>query len=117
MKVAKKGTTRNVFLCGGWVVKVPCIRRHLHFLQGCYANWSERRYCKMMKGVDENVFYDLVAPSVWCSWFGLIQVQRRVSQPIRPDEDLGKYMDVCSGDCKPDNFGYLNGRLVCCDYP
>lgn len=112
-----KGITRRVFLIGRYAVKVPRVTNMLHFLYGCYGNWSERQYCRMMKGVDDNQFYNLVAPSLFCSWFGLIQIQRRVDQPIRDDEDISYLLEVSGGETKPPNFGYFNGRVVCCDYP
>ena len=75
----------------------------------------------MMRGVEDNKFYDLVSPSVFCLWFGLLQIQHRVTQPIS-DEDYfhpdftTKFGDVSGRDFKPENFGYYKGRLVCCDY-
>jgi len=85
----------------------------LHFLHGCYSNYSERFFCKQWKGMPE---YNLIAPSLFCSWFGLVQVQVRVSQPINPNEDVSAFDFVTSGDNKDLNFGYYKGRLVCCDY-
>lgn len=70
-----------------------------------------------MKGVQNNKFYNLVAPSYFCTWFGLIQIQAKVNQPIKEDFDKGLYKDVCGTDHKDANFGYYEGRIVCCDYP
>lgn len=64
-------------------------------------------------------FKDLVVPSIFCSWFGLIQVQRKVdcllNRPLTDDEKI-KFADVCKEDFKPENFGIWEGRVVCLDY-
>ena len=108
-----------MLLISGIAIKVPNIfNGHHNFLVGCCANYGERRYCKMMKGVDHNKFYDLVSPSLFCSWFGLVQVQRRCvinTTPLTP-EQLSRFDNVSCGESKPQNFGYYKGKLVCLDY-
>ena len=115
----KFGVTRIVLLVGIYAIKIPnFLYSHLHFLQGCYSNYSERRYCKMMYGVSNNQYYDKVSPSYFCSWFGLIQIQARC-KPIEfdIDDDLIDYFaDVSSGDNKKENFGLFNNQIVCLDY-
>lgn len=72
-----KGITRLALSIGGYTIKVPRIKNgHLIFLEGCLSNWRERNYCKMMKPLKD--YYDLVAPSLFCSWFGIIQIQKKV---------------------------------------
>lgn len=114
------GITRIVFLIGKYAIKIPNLKNgHLHFLYGCFANYSERNYCKLMKNVENNKYYNLVAPSLFCSWFGLIQIQIRciVNENELTDEELLYFENVRDGETKPNNFGFLNGRLVCLDYP
>lgn len=41
------------------------------------SNYKEREYCKQMLGIADNYYYNLVAPSVYCSIFGLLQIQKR----------------------------------------
>ena len=113
--IRKIGTTRIVFLIGRYAIKLSnhgyC---HQHFLQGCYANWAERNYCKMFKDLPIG---DMVAPSIFCSWFGLFQIQKRC-EPLNRDltaKEEKMFKDVCT-DIKAENFGIYEGRLVCLDY-
>ena len=114
----KKGATRLVFKIGVYVVKIPnFLYNHLNFLNGCYSNYSERQYCKMFKKMPE--FYDLVAPSLFCSIFGLIQIQRFCS-PLNSEiseQDLIRLENVRKGESKSTNFGVFKGKIVCVDFP
>lgn len=117
--VFKKGTNRAVLLLGNYAIKIPVVTNgHLLFLHGCCANYKERAYCKMMKNVENNKFYDLVAPSIFCSLFGLFQVQKRCDEVPFPitEEQLLRFDAVRGGECKTQNFGLYKGRLVCLDY-
>ena len=118
MRITFKGCTRIVLLIGNYAIKIPNFTVcHLHFLHGCYANWSERHYCKIMRGVENNELYDLVAPSLFCSFFGLLQVQKRcveLNRQLTNDEIL-KFKNVCS-DIKMENFGIYKNNIVCMDY-
>lgn len=92
----------------------------LHFLQGCYANWSERNYYKInIKAIYENNMSHYVAPSYFCSWFGIIQIQARAKE-LKRDLTEGEkkfYKPLCWGDNKKENFGWYDNKLVCIDYP
>lgn len=115
----KKGTNRTVLLIGDYALKTPVITNgHLLFLHGCCANYKERAYCKMMKNVENNKFYDLVAPSIFCSLFGLFQVQKRCDEVLfeMTEEQLSRFDTVRGGESKNQNFGFYEGRLVCLDY-
>lgn len=115
-----KGITRIVFYIGNYAIKIAHpFNNHCHFLYGCYANNNERRYCRMVKGVENNKFYNLVAPSLYCSLFGVFQIQRRciVNTVELTKSELRKFKDLHGGDTKPNNFGFLDGKLVCLDYP
>lgn len=114
----KKGVTRLVFRVGNYVVKIPNFTyNHLNFLNGCYSNWSERSYYKMFKNNLE--YLNKVAPSRFCTWFGLIQIQ----DYCRPLErnlsslELDYFKDVRGGESKPENFGIYKNKIVCLDYP
>jgi len=115
MKLVRKGVTRLVFLIGNYAIKIPNFTvQHSHFLQGCYANWSERMYTKMFKNLPE---IDRVAPTYFCSWFGLISIQQRVTELTRHlSEEEIDYFKHQTTDIKSANFGYFQGRLVCVDY-
>lgn len=112
----RKGVTRVVFVFKKFVIKIPNFNYcHSHFLQGCYANWSERQYCKIFKNHKD---YNLVAPSYFCSWFGLIQIQAKCKPLLRDlsNKEIDKFKFVCKGDIKKENFGWYKGKLVCLDY-
>lgn len=117
----KKGVTRVVFELGRYVIKIPRIdNNHLNFLQGCLANWRERNYCKMFKDLPE--FYNKVAPSFFCSWFGLFQIQGRCeTRPPEPTlKDLENKLELLSSsnnwDKKVENIGYYKDHWVWLDY-
>ena len=117
MKIVLKGVTRIVLVFDKFVVKIPnFLTQHNHFLLGCYANWSERKYCRMFKNMPK--YYDLVSPSYFCSWFGLIQIQARCEELDRDltKQEIKKFKSVCNYDIKKENFGYYNNKLVCLDY-
>ncbi len=113
------GVTRIVFIFDSFVIKIPNYHySHSHFLQGCCANWSERNICKMFKPMRDS-FFDLLAPSLFCTWFGLLQIQKRTLPLERDltDEEKEQFKDFCGTDNKKENFGYYQGRIVCHDYP
>lgn len=115
MKI-RKGCTRIVFVFRSYVIKVPNFtKNHLHFLQGCYANYAERSFCKNFKYY--SLEYDKVSPTIYCSWFGLFSIQKRVIELSRPliKKEI-KYFKTTTIDLKYQNFGYLNNKLVCIDY-
>lgn len=125
MELDRKGVTRLVFKFKKYVVKIPNFTyEHSHFLQGCYANWSERKLTKNIKGCEGCIPSELLCPTLWCSWFGLIAIQPRVKPMDRDltDEELSLYNGgnkewFITNDIKKENFGYLNGKIVCVDYP
>ncbi len=117
----KNGCTRIVFIFNNFVLKIPNYRySHYHFLQGCQSNYSERNYCKSFKNANyEGNMYDFVAPSFYCSLFGLILIQAKCL-PIEKeltDDEKEFYKPLCGTDSKKENFGIYKGKLVCLDYP
>ena len=115
MNLINKGVTRLVILIGNYAIKIPNFTcQHSHFLQGCYANWSERQYTKMFRNLPE---IKKVAPTYFCSWFGLVSVQARVIELNRHlTNEEREYFKHQTDDIKSANFGFLNGNLVCIDY-
>lgn len=121
MKV-KEGGTRVVFYIGKYAIKIATFKRtHAQFLQGCYANFSERSFCKLMSkrySINSEINEKLVAPSLWCSWFGLLQIQMKVEildRRLNYDEQM-QFADI-TDDWNPVNFGIYQNRIVCVDYP
>jgi hypothetical protein len=119
MKI-KKGVVRIVFVFKSIVIKIPNFRySHNHFLQGCCANWKERKYCKDFKDANyEGNMYEYVAPSFYCSIFGLIQIQAKCEPMLEDLKEEQKifYKPLCGTDNKKENFGWYKNRLVCLDY-
>lgn len=117
MKFIQTGITRTVLLIGKYAIKFPNGRyQHDHFLKGCYCNWKERYYTKIAKGYTGDGFFSKIAPTIFCTWFGLVAIQIRV-KPLENDltdmqlEDMKDFRE-----CKKENYGMLNGKLVCVDY-
>lgn len=116
-----EGITRMVFCIGKYVIKIPNFRyHHSHWLQGCCANWTERNYYKVFSKTNyEENMVEHVAPSYFCSWFGLFQIQARC-EPMTQDlteEQKEFYHPLCGTDSKKENFAWYKGKLVCLDYP
>lgn len=90
---------------------------HKQFIIGCLSNWSEReRYKRVCKYSKEKL---MVSPSLYCSYFGLLQIQRRCKPMDRDltDEELTSFEYYCKEDCAKTNFGYYKDNIVCVDYP
>jgi len=54
------------------------------------------------------------APCTQISWCGIFLVQERVEHG--PKSEYPKLIPSFFGDTKYKNFGWLNGKFVCCDY-
>lgn len=116
------GCSRFVLLIGKYAVKLPQLSyTHQSFLTGCKDNWTERLLYKLWKDPNNLVHskHKSLAPSIFCSWFGLIQIQKRV---IPLDRELTRkerkyFRPICGRDNKKENFGIYQERLVCVDYP
>ena len=122
----KTGSSRKVFLIGKYTIKIPNFYSHKTFLNGCRDNWSERNTYKYFKGVYASKsahsstgrdITELMVPSLFCSWFGLVQIQLRVEPLTRKltVEEEEEFEGVCS-DIQSSNFGMLNGEILCFDY-
>jgi len=119
LKICTKGISRIVILVGNYAIKIPnFLGEHTHFLSGCYANWSERTYCKSLIYIKDYDNYKKISPSIFCSYLGLIQIQLRCTPKHEPltKQEIQEYASLHGGDYKKENFGYYNGNLVCLDY-
>lgn len=56
-----------------------------------------------------------LAPCKWLSPEGKVLLQRRV-QPIRDSDELPAKLPAFLNDVKRENYGWLDGKLVCFDY-
>lgn len=123
MSLVKWGVTRLVIPIWKFVIKIPRIDNGQEmFLLGCLSNYRERSYCKMFLKMPE--FYNLVIPTIFCSWFGLFQIQLRCDckKSSETVAELENYMKVYSEgkhlgfDVKRSNLGWYKGRWVWLDY-
>ena len=115
----KYGTNRLVILIYKYAVKIANpIYGHKHFLIGCLANWNERERYLLIKRYSKDSYLK-IAISLWCSYFGLIQIQKRCKELDREltDEEYISFEYYCNNDCKRTNFGYYHNNIVCLDYP
>jgi hypothetical protein len=129
----KKGVTRIVLIVFGYAFKIPNFTYcQLHFLQGCVGNASERLFTKQWKPSNNKsknvgqefselveVTYRKINPTLYCSCFGLIAIQKEVKPlnfDIKTRDDLREIFKVVCTDFKSENFGLLNGKIVCIDY-
>lgn len=131
MKI-KKGVTRIVLIVFGYAIKIPNFTySHHHFLQGCVCNSSERLFTKQWRpknnpekvGAKHYEFiletFEKINPTLFCSWFGLISIQKEVKllgYDIKEIDGLKEHFKIVCTDFKSENFGLLNGKIVCIDY-
>lgn len=119
MATVKNGINRKVFLVWKYAIKIPQFDYcHIHFVQGCLANLNERKYYKDFYGSSyEGNMVDFVAPSLFCSWFGLFQIQLRCEpNKIALTESEISFFKPLTRDIKETNFGFYKNKLVCLDY-
>lgn len=107
------GIHRDVFECrlnSAWVVKVENSMPSRSF-----ANAKEMQNWEDWKDVVP--IHGWLAPCRYLSPDGIILIQDRVD-PVRKSEHalMPKRVPSFLTDIKYDNFGWLDGNLVCCDY-
>lgn len=118
MILVRTGITRTVLLVGRWAIKWPNTRyAWRHTVEGLLANMTEAStWGGYSKCVDPQVREEAkkLCPVLWCGLGGLLLVMRR-AEPM--EGVLSTYhVPGWVTDVKPDNFGVLEGRVVCVDY-
>jgi hypothetical protein len=119
MKI-KYGCTRVVLLIGKYAIKFPSFETgYIGFLKGILNSLEECSITKWNPAVS-------VSKTLYCNCTGLFLIAERAREvknidlykvelerlcTLSPDES-DFYMD----DARPDNFGYIDGRLVKVDY-
>ena len=130
MRVIQSGVTRTVILTRRYAIKLPSLRPYGDGLagllwsicRGILANQSEQQW--WTTAPDDMRQY--LCP-VLRSWFGAVVNVYPRCEPFEADEATAEKMFTREwtpvellfphpGDNKPDNYGWLNGRLVCLDY-
>lgn len=110
-KLLGEGIHRKVFECrlrDDLVVKVEAETDWRYFANVLEMRfWNDHEHYKKVA--------DWLAPCEYLSPDGRILLQRRVS-PIIERSVLPEQVPAFLSDLKPENFGMLDGRLVCLDY-
>jgi len=112
----KNGSTRIVFIFDNFVIKIPnFLYSHNNFLLGCIANWKERKFTKDFKCLPN--YYNKISPSLFCSYFGLLQIMKKCEPLNRDitDKEILYFKDITI-ETKSSNFGILKDKIVCLDY-
>lgn len=78
------------------------------------GTFSNIREWKLWEEIVYGPFEKWFAPCIDISPNGHILIQKKV-EPLRKSE-LPKEVPYFFTDVKPENFGLLNGKFVCCDY-
>ena len=115
MTIARRGTTRTVFLVGRWAFKVPTGRSWRLFLSGLLANMQEAEF--------SSTGWPELCPVRFALPGGFLVVMPRavtLTEPMAEDayERLTQRPDyVVPAENKPCSWGHLpDGRLVAVDY-
>lgn len=109
-----KGVSRSVYIFkpnDDYVVKIEKLTDSRYFANVReYANWEYMHDWVLMG--------HWLAPCIWLSKCGRILIQRRAEREI--DGYKGKYpkkLPSLITDRKRKNFGWIDGKFVCVDYP
>ena len=110
-KLLGEGIHRKVFECrlrDDLVVKVESEENWRYFANVLEMRfWNDHEHYKKVA--------DWLAPCEYLSPDGRILLQRKAS-PILERSVLPEQVPAFLSDLKPENFGMLDGRLVCLDY-
>ena len=107
----RRGITRTVWLFGPWAIKFPSMRyAGLFFFKGCLANLEEAWHWNDLKDRRE-----VMAPVLWCGWFGLFLVMKR-AEDLNPCTWMWPVNVHGAMDAKKENLGMIDGRTVWVDY-
>lgn len=90
-------------------------------MSGILANIREGQAWKFNSGKYENFDQSKwLCPVYWVSWGGWVLVMKKVDRVLTADESELSYGHECipffGGDDKPQNYGWLDGRVVKIDY-
>ncbi len=111
MKI-QRGITRTVFVGKRWTVKFPSLRTYDDGVRGLL--WSVCRGILANQSESEWSGTQGYCPVKFSLW-GLFNVYP-TAQPAYEPIDYDAIADFSSGDRKPQNVGWLDGKLVWVDY-
>lgn len=119
MKLIKNGITRWVILTKKYAIKFPNPSYSLkHFLKGWIANMQEKESWKFYNSIhaEEQYIKDQLCPVLNSYFYTFFIIMPKVEE-IKDDNFIGldDLQYVCN-DHKKENYGILNGKVVCIDY-
>lgn len=110
MKISRNGITRIVVITKNYAIKFPRLNYGWKkFIEGMCCNMSESECWAATKS-------EHLCPVVY-SWAGFFLVMKRVEILKENDEIPKVHLEGDGTDHKPDNYGWLDGKIVCVDYP
>ena len=113
----KKGTTRITFLVGNYAIKIPILDHWESFLEGLLGNMNETRFTR--------IFTEAFCPVVFSLPYGFLNIMKHVQPLTEQDFLCFDYHYWCNYQFKyqivfvkhkQDSFGWLDGKIVACDY-
>lgn len=139
MKLKRNGVTRLVFIFDKKVIKIPnFLNGWACFICGLLANMREGSAWEYNSGENMTEHVDKLCPVLWRSWGGWILVMRKAdtegykkwfedmcNDPSKTDDEKIAFIEHMydpwieagfGGDDKPENYGFLDGRVVKIDY-
>jgi hypothetical protein len=108
--INRQGITRLVFITNKYAIKVPRINRGWkRFIEGMCSNMSENQCWNACES-------EYLCPVLF-SFGGFVLVMPKL-EILKRGDSLPKIHTKEPGcDPNPINYGYLNGKIVCVDYP
>lgn len=105
--LSEAGISRRVFVLATDPTKVVKVEEYAGRFQNVieWETWQQLR---------ETKYAAYLAPCHFISPCGIVLIQERVS-PLPPEREHEKLPDFLT-DFKRQNYGLLDGRVVCCDY-
>ncbi len=121
MKLITTGGSRLVLLIGNYAIKFPRFNGFGwgNFVTGLYCSIKERNNWRDMNNstnsLDAYSVNQYFCPVLFC-FGGFILIMPRV-ELCTSESDILQAPKFEDEDRHIDNYGYLNGQLVCIDYP
>jgi hypothetical protein len=107
------GEFRCVFLVGRFALKLP---RLSNLRAGMQCNRWEREMWLVWRPKFQ---WANLCPIAFADPFGFVVLMPRASQPVsreRVEAEDHDYYPMVNAECKPEDYGLLNGRTVIVDY-
>jgi hypothetical protein len=111
------GVYRRVILTSKWAIKFPRLK---NLFSGARCNrWESEIWLKWRPKFG----WEHLCPVRFCDPFGIILIMDKATQPVTFDEivlvndrDYDNYYPAVDLEYKPENWGIVEGKMVCVDY-